>query len=190
MKNNTKLDPKKLYRYNEDRNIFFIDVQLDGYREIYNVWDFSPLYNRDIDEDLVAYLKNSYSEIPIKSDVVINVSVPRIEKNASKELKTIESFKNYFMYLIRLKNKEIQVVRKRMLYYLILGIGLLSLANFIDKLSLDNNFGMILSQGLFVGGWVLFWELFSNIFFELSDMGSDMKIFNKMYISPIEFRYR
>lgn len=187
---NIKLDPKNLYRFNNEKMCFFIDVQLDGYREIYNEWDFSPLYNRDIDEDLVNYLKNSYEEIPLKTDIIISISVPKSEMNVDREAKSVESFKNYFMYLIRLKNREMQGVRKRMIYYLIFGIILLSMANFTEKFQLMGGYVMILSQGLFVGGWVLFWELFSDIFFELSDMRKDLKIFYKMYGSEIEFRYR
>ncbi|MBN2287402.1 MAG: hypothetical protein JXQ26_05185 [Tissierellales bacterium] len=187
---NIKLDPKKLYRYHQEKMCFFIDVQLDGYREIYNEWDFSPLYNRDIDEDLVAYLKNSYEEIPLKSEIIISISVPRSERNSDRESKSIESMKNYFMYLIRIKNREMQGVKKRMIYYLVIGAALLSLANFTETIPLSAGYMQILSQGLFVGGWVLFWEVFSDIFFELTEMRKDLKIYYKMYASWIEFRYR
>jgi hypothetical protein len=111
-------------------------------------------------------------------------------EDKTREEKSIESFKNYFMYLIRLKNKDKQTLKKRMIYYLILGIGLLSLANFVETIQIMGNYVKILSQGLFVGGWVLFWELFSNIFFELNDIRKDLKIYYKMYHSDIEYSYR
>ncbi|HBH13594.1 MAG TPA: hypothetical protein DDX29_10860 [Clostridiales bacterium] len=190
LKQNIKLDPKSLYRYSDEKLCFFIDVQLDGYREIYNEWDFSPLYNRDIDEDLAKYLNNCYMEIPFKAKTIISISVPKEVEDKAREEKSIESFKNYFMYLIRLKNKDKQTLKKKMIYYLILGIGLLSLANFVETIQIMGNYIKILSQGLFIGGWVLFWELFSNIFFELNDIRKNLKIYYKMYYSDIEYSYR
>jgi len=184
------LDPQHLYRYNDEKHCFYIDVQLDGYREIYNEWDFSPLYNRDLDEDLIHYLKNSFEEIPLKNQIRIHINVPLVVKNIEREEKSIESFRNYFMYLIRIKNKEKKTLMRKMVYYLLLGVGLLSLANFVETFSLMGNYVVILSQGLFVGGWVLFWELFSDIFFEVSHMRKDLKIYYKMYDSPIEYAYR
>jgi hypothetical protein len=126
----------------------------------------------------------------LKNQIRIHINVPLVVKNIEREEKSIESFRNYFMYLIRIKNKEKKTLMRKMVYYLLLGVGLLSLANFVETFSLMGNYVVILSQGLFVGGWVLFWELFSDIFFEVSHMRKDLKIYYKMYDSPIEYAYR
>ena len=52
----TKFDPLKIYRFDEAKGSFCIDIDLDFYRELYSEWDFSLQRNRDMDKDLLEYL--------------------------------------------------------------------------------------------------------------------------------------
>ena len=59
-----------------DNNTTDININIDYYREIYNEWDFSPLNNSDLDDDLFEYLEESVSEIPKKNKVCIVFHIP------------------------------------------------------------------------------------------------------------------
>ena len=56
---NEKVNLKKLFRYNKEKNAFIIDISIDFYKSLYNEWDFSPFKRRDLDADLLTFIDES-----------------------------------------------------------------------------------------------------------------------------------
>jgi len=181
--------PKLNYRYSSESNTIFIDIQINFYREIYNEWDFSPLINRDLDDDLFEYLESCAAEIPKKYSLCIVFNIPEKLKDNKKEEKNIIGFQNYFKYQIRKLRMEQKNNIKNSVLYGFFGILLIFIAYFIRKTSFSIPFIDVIIEGFFIGGWVLFWELFSAIFFKQNNMGRRKYILTRLMKSNIVYKY-
>ena len=178
----------KFYRVEGD--LVSIDINIHLYREVFNTWDFSPLLNRDLDDDLFEYLEECSAEIPRKYRTQIVFHLPEKIRDQEKENSHTRSVRNFIEYKIR----KLQI-SKRSLYlntlkYTLIGVLFISLGFFLqDKLPFRNAVTDIFKEGFFIGGWVLFWELFETIFFRKEDMGKKMTALKRLKIAPIVFSY-
>ena len=176
-----------LYRHRNDT--YLIDIEIDFYREIFNTWDFSPELNRDLDDDLFEYLEECCREIPAKSPISIVIHLPASISDPQKEELNKKSFENYFGYRIR-KLK----IKKRKMYkdatsYASYGLLFILLATLMEHFMPGNTFFSVLKEGFFIGGWVLFWELFSMVFFHKGEVREMMGILRRLQQAPIEYEY-
>ncbi|WBW97277.1 hypothetical protein [Oceanirhabdus sp. W0125-5] len=184
-----KIDLKKLYSYDDKEKAFNIDINLDYYRDVYSEWDYSPIANRDLDEDLLDYLMSCSYEIPLKNKVIINFYLPANIKDENREKKSIIGIKNYFSYKIRkVYLKRFRMI-KNTLIYLFVGIGLLLGAYMIQNIITNNFLLQVLPEGLLIGAWVLIWEIFSIWFFQVSKLGFKLKHYKRLKNSTIIYRY-
>ena len=183
-------DPKKLYRYNRETNSYSIDLSIDYYRDVYNDWDFSPFRNRDLDKDLLEYLEECSHEIPFRSNLTLNFYLPKDIHDPDKEARSVSGLRNYFRYSQSRMTRRRRRHMKSFVLYVSFGICFLVLAylmqNVVSTVLLLN----ILPEGLFIGGWVLFWEAFSIAFFKIREVGRAIKIYERLADSTINYVYR
>jgi hypothetical protein len=183
-------EAKILGFYRKKKKETLIDIEIAFYREIYNSWDFSPELNRDLDDDLFEYLEECCREIPPKSPICIVLHLPEAIKNPQKELLNKKSFENYFSYRI----KKLQFKKKKMyknaVLYAAYGLIFISLATLMEHFIPESTVLSILEEGFFIGGWVLFWELFSMVFFHKGEVREMMNILRRLKNAPIEYEYK
>lgn len=183
-------DPQKVYRYDSGKDLFFIDIDLDFYREIYNAWDFSPQINRDLDEDLLEYLENCCAEIPPRHAICISLNLPEAVYAPEREARSREGFTNFFTYLVRRERSRSKNFYQKIAFFIALGSLLLVLASVMQHQLNSFLHTDILSEGIVVGGWVCFWEVFSILFFELAEHRKKIRTFRRLLNAEIIFRYR
>lgn len=183
------VDPKELYRFDKERNAYHIDISLDVYLDVFNPWDYSPLRRRDMDKDLMQYLKECSSEIPLRHKLIMNFYLPENVRKPEEEAKHKSGIQNYFVhatYNARMKRKRYD---RSTFYYAISGLIFLVLGLFIERLLPNPLFKEILAQGLFIGGWVLFWESFSFIFFSRRAVVREIRQFDRLQEAEITYQY-
>ena len=180
---------KKIYRYSKSDHAFLIDVQLEDYRDAYSDWDFSPFVNRDLDEDLTEYLLECSYEIPFKYNLVISFYILNQEKEESREKKSITGMYNFFDYKIRqLSNYRMRVFRD-IFYYLLFGTILLITGSYVDIIFSDSFAAKVLSEGIFIGGWVMIWEMFSAWIFDVRKVTLKRKHFIRLKNTSLVYTY-
>lgn len=180
---------KKAYQYDDRQKAFILNVQLEDYRDAYSNWDFSPFVNRDLDDDLSEYLLECSYEIPSKYPLVLNFHIRNYIYNALREDKSIIGMHNFFKYQIkRINNYRLRVIKD---IFTFLAIGsILLLAGFysagFSEYSLINE---LVSEGLYIGGWVMLWEVFSAWFFDMKKAANKRKQFRRLDGSRITYSY-
>ncbi|WP_303720620.1 hypothetical protein [Malonomonas rubra] len=185
-----KFDPKQVYRFDPKTGTFFIDIDLDFYRELYSEWDFSPQHNRDLDEDLLEYLSDCCDEIPNRSSLCISMSLPQAAYDPQKEERARQGFYNFFRYQVRREKNRSRSYYAKIAKFLFLGTLLLILATSLDHLLSDIKNTEILTEGLIIGAWVSIWEVFSIIFFKLSEHRQRINTYRRLQQAKIIYRYR
>lgn len=172
-----------------EHNTVILDVQLDHYRNAYHDWDFSPITSRDLDSDLMEYLIECSNEIPLKYKLKINFYILKQEENKFREDKSILGIKNYFAYQLRkLKNKRIKLFRD-ILTFATIGAGLLLMSMYLKSNMNQKLYYSVLSEGFSVGGWVMFWEMFTVFFFDLKTVLNQKKHYERLLRSEIAYNY-
>lgn len=181
---------KEIYRYDETDKSYHVVVDLDTYRDVYSEWDYSPIVNRDLDEDLLEYLMDCSNEIGLKNNMIIDFYIPKDVINTSREVKSIKGFYQYFFYRIRKIKLERFRKIKKMFLLLVIGLIFLSSANLINILSPDKFAATLIGEGLFIGAWVAMWEIFNTIFFHINELNHNIKHYLRLQSSTIKYNVK
>ncbi len=180
---------KELYNYSEKDNTFYLDIQLDDYRDAYSNWDYSPFINRDLDDDLLEYIMSCSYEIPMKKSLIVQFHLLHQTYDLSREIKSIEGMYNNFKYNMRnLTNARLRMIRNTLTFF-IMGTALLFTASLVNVDTDGNMLSKLLSEGLFIGGWVMIWEMFSIWFFQINSLSHKIKHFKRLTKTKIIYSY-
>lgn len=180
---------KKLYEYDSECNSFIVDIQLQDYRDAYSEWDYSPFVNRDLDDDLIEFLLECSYEIPFRYGLKISCHIMNVSCDPSREERSKTGMHNYFLYQLRkLRNRRIRIAGD-IITFLIIGSILLLSGFYLKQLFQETLVMSVLSEGIFVGGWVMLWEMFSAWFFDLKKARIKYKHFRRLSEAAIEYSY-
>jgi len=182
-----ELKIKQMYR--TEKMKVCIDLKVDFYREVFHTWDFSPLLNRDLDDDLFEYLEECTREIPRKYSLKIVLHLPEKVKSQKKEELNTASFQNFFQYKLRKSRIARRKIFNGAVRYALFGLLFISIAHLTEELVHWPTVLRILREGFFVGGWVLFWELFTTLFFTKTDLKESIYILQRLSEAEIEYKY-
>jgi len=184
-----KLDAlKKIYKYDDSKKLFVVEISLDYYLELFNAWDAATLRKRDLDPELVAYLENVAEDIPLKENLQVNFIMPKRVFNEKTEYTSRQVFINYFSHMIHLNRRDMKKTVRQSIIYMITGFFFITIAYLTQGIS--NVPFEIFSQGLFIGGWVFIWEAISGIFFKLSSLRNTIKRYQRFVDSEIIYIYK
>lgn len=181
---------KQIYKMNPETNAFIIEISLDNYNEIFNGWDPSPIKRRDLDPDLVHFMEECAFDIPLKFPLELQFYMPEEQYDADKENLTIAGIKNNFGFTIHFIRKEIDQIRKRIVYYIVVASAFLSMGYLLGQKTVPNVITTILVEGLSIGGWVFLWEAFSQFFFTGQEVLTRLKRYIRFQETKINFSYR
>lgn len=186
----SKFDPRKIYRFDEDHGAFLIDIDLDFYRELYSEWDFSPQRKRDLDDDLLEYLVDCCDEIPARYPLALAINLPASVYDATREERATQGFKNFFTYRIRREKNRYRRYFSKIFRYLCIGFLLLIAASMLENFFTTLPHSKLLIEGLIIGAWVSIWEVFSVLFFKLSDHRKKIAVLRRLLAAATVYRYR
>ena len=140
LKNEIKLD--ELFRFDKKSNSYIIDIFVDHYEALYSTLDFSPFKNKDLDDELIAYLEDSIEDIPFRYNLLLNINMPQNIYDKVKETRGIKEIKHYFLYLHKKKKKEIYEIYRSAMGNFITGILFIFAISIIKKKSFPFSSGM------------------------------------------------
>jgi RsiW-degrading membrane proteinase PrsW (M82 family) len=183
-----KSESLKLYNVNPDTNAYIVEVSLDDYSELFNGWDASPLRRRDLEPELMDYLEQASTEIPLSENLELCFYMPKDKRDLEKEFKSITSIMNNFKVLMSVIYKQLSRNYRRLLIYVVVSIIFLSAAYLLRN---ETDFSLLISimiEGLFIGGWFLLWEAFSLFFFDTHEITIRKKLFHRLLHSDIYFK--
>jgi len=181
---------RNVYSYDNKKQQIFIDINLDRYTDLYNEWDFSPAKKRDLDEDLYQYLIECSQEIPLKWALTIRLHLPESLYDPTKEATAQKGIWNYFHYRLHRTSFTRQKALKQLIRYGLFGVIFLFTGVFlIPQIFPQGIVEQLSREGLIIGGWVLFWECFSIVFFEDKLHREHKRHLKRLIKSKLEFIY-
>lgn len=176
-----------LYRYDESDGSYIVEVSLDEYEDVYDEWDPSPFKKRDIEDEFDDFIWDSANDIPLKYKIKIVLYLPKAQRNEVKEKALREAYDNFYSFRLIRAYKTQKNIQKKILTYLIMSLTFLYIGYFY---SAESGIVMsVLKEGIFIGGWVFLWEVFTLIFITLGEERKVTKIVKRLLDSKICFIY-
>ena len=186
--NKKKLETLRLYRTNPENNAYLIEVSLEDYSELFNGWDASPVRRKDLEPELLDYLEEAGTEIPIKQSIEMVFYLPKDKRDAEKDERSILTIQNNFKVVNQMIQKKIERNYRRLLVYVTLSLIFLVAAYLLRNVTTLSLLTNIMIEGFFIGGWFLLWEAFSLFFFDTHEFKIRQKIFKRFIDSKILFK--
>lgn len=188
MKTKKKIDTLNLYNQNTDSLAYMIEISLDDYSELFNGWDASPVKRKGLEPELMDYLEQASTEIPMKEKVELCFYMPKTFRDNDKEARSIKAIINNFKVELAMIEKQIKRNYRRLVVYIIFAIIFLIAAYFLRNAAGLSILTNILIEGFFIGGWFLLWEAFSLFFFDTHEIIIRKRLFQRFLTSEIYFK--
>ena len=166
MPGSKKNEFQNIYNFNAETNAYVINVSLEDYSELFNGWDASPLRRKDLEPELLDYLEQAGTEIPLREKIEICFHLPKSMHDVDKESKSLTGIQNNFKVVMFFINKTLKTNYRQLAIYILMGTLFLVGAYVAKNLADLQILFSIMIEGLFIGGWFLMWEAFSLFFFE------------------------
>lgn len=182
-------NPKSVYTWNKKSHRFVLDISLDNYTDLFDEWDYSPYRKRDIDSAFFQYLLESSQEIPLKTGITILFHLPETVFDQHKETQSRSGILNYLSYQLKKKRMDKQKLLSNTLWYSAFGLAFLVLGYFAQHFVHSAFLLNILPEGLYIGGWVLFWESFSIVFFQTRNVKQEIRHYQRLIHSDYLYQY-
>lgn len=178
----------EVYALDKSTNRYMIEIAIDRYEDIFNEWDPAPFKRREIDADLELYLEGSAEEIPSKYPIELFFMVPRGKRDERMEEETRNALRSFFGFKIYFLKRELRKINIRILNYLFFGFLLLWAGNTYPGHDSTRDWAIVLTEGIFIGGWVFLWEAVSLFFFTNREMYHRHRIYTRLLNAPVLFQ--
>ncbi|MBE9140571.1 hypothetical protein IQ254_25790 [Nodosilinea sp. LEGE 07088] len=178
----------EVYSIDQANNAYMIEVALDRYTDIFSEWDPAPFKRRELDPDLQFYLETSADEIPARYAIEVCFTLPPATRNDPMEQDVRVGLRNSVDFKLYLLRKEIRLINIRTLQYVMAGLGTLLVARLVSEPAELNLVTAVLTEGLFIGGWVFLWEAVSLFFFSNRDLYNRYRTYKRLRRSQVIFK--
>jgi hypothetical protein len=179
---------EKQYRFEEDNNVYLIEVSLDDYTDVYDEWDPAPFRRRFIKAEFDDFIVSSSEDIPLEYNLNIVLYIPKEKEDEKKEKAVLAAYQNYYSYVSEKNEKMWQKVNGNNIYFFLLAVVFLSVRFLLQYVTNSVLFDVI-KEGIAIGGWVSLWEVFTNIFIRRKQIKMKYKIIKRLCSSDIRFVY-
>ncbi len=177
-----------IYSIDKTTDAYMIEAALDDYGDIFNEWDPAPFKRRELDPDLQIYLEGSSNEIAFRYPVELIFNLPPGKRNEAIEQEVRVGLHNSFNFKLYVLRKEIKTINLLTLRYVLMGFGTLLAAHWLSTPAEAYAVTVVLTEGLFIGGWVFLWEAVSLFFFSNRDIYHRYRTYLRLRDALVIFR--
>lgn len=174
------------YAFDKDSQAYIIPVALDDYNDVFDDWDPSPFKLRDIEDEFLDFLWDSVEDIPRKYPLIFEFSIPKELKNEAKERQLISALGHQFDYMLSKNARKRRHERLEEVKYFVFAITFF-LISYLYPFDSELFISRVVTEGVFIGGWVFMWEVISNIFIESRELNEEKTIVKRFKSATIRF---
>lgn len=180
----------QIYKKNTETKNYVIELKVDNLSYIFNDWDSANFKRRDVDPELIEFLEDCSSDIPLRFGIELNFNVLNGIKDLNKEKQITLGIKNHLNYLLYVEQKAIKKLLKKIITCIIIGFLLIACSLSWNAVMSQNIIGQVLDEGVNVGGWVFLWEAVYLLFFEIGLVRTKTKEYARLVNAPIYFDFK
>jgi hypothetical protein len=168
-----------------------IELKLRDIKQLFNSFDPSPFYEKDLDDDAENYIVSWAREMPQPPGfrLVIHLDVPPVGVEAAPVEQAIRRFFRYRAEMSRLAFLQLmRQGRASLMIGLLFMAVCLGTAQLLARMAPSNLFLEILRESLAVGSWVSLWRPLEIYLYGWWPLRNTWRLYRKMSRMGVEFR--
>jgi len=187
MKHKQKL-VDQVYDREPETGDYIINIVINRYEDIFNNLDPAPFKRRDLNSDLIRFLEDCSSDIPLKNKIILQFQLPAPNRNENMEALITKGLRTYFSFIMNTFSRKIRLTNERSLFFVVISFLLLLIASFMANFDTADIFYLTLNEGIFIGGWVFMWEAISSSSIKKREIRNQFRQYKRFFGSKIQFR--
>lgn len=177
------------YKVNKETGRCIIELALDGYHDFFHEWDNASYKRRDLHPELTSFLDMCSEDIPMKKEVEIRIEIGNESRSEAMEAQIRQSYENYYSFFIKQKKKKIKRNFRSSALLALVGIAFIFLYSLLST-DLPNSIWVdVPLKGLYIGGYVFFWEALYNGYFGSKELIYRNKELARLRRADLQFIY-
>lgn len=177
------------YKVNKDTDRWVIELALNNYQEFFHEWDNASYKRRDLHPELTGFLDMCSEDIPMKKELEIRIDISKADRDERMETQIRQSYENYYGFFIKQKKKKIKRNFRSSVLLALVGITFIFLYSLLSINQPDEIWIDVLLKGLYIGGYVFFWEALYNGYFGSKELIYRNKELGRLRRAILSFTY-
>lgn len=176
--------------YSKERGVYIIALKLRDLRQVFNSLDPSPFPERDLDDEIEAYIVDSAREFNMRTPIKLVFYLRDSAQEGAVEM-VREDIHNYFAYRADVAAKELRYTLSEGRLALLVGLVFLFVCISLRQLLARAGYSVlldILEEGLLIGGWVAMWWPLQVFLYEWWPIYRKRRVYRKLSNVPVELR--
>lgn len=178
------------YKVNKETGRSVIELALNNYNEFFHEWDNASYKRRDLHPELTGFLDLCSEEIPRKKELEIHIEISKEIRDSKMEEQILQSYENYYGFFIKQKKRKIKRNFQSSAMLALVGIAFIFLYSLLSNDLPNELWYEVPLKGLYIGGYVFFWEALYNGYFGSKEMIDRNKELARLRRAALEFIYQ
>lgn len=169
-----------------------IELRLREVAQLFNSFDPSPFYERDLDDDAVEHIVGWARELPAREPIALLVHLPLEEVRKARERGIAEAISAFFADRATAVERDLRELFRVGLRYFVVGVAVLVSCLVASQLVRTNfgtgAFSRSLEEGLIILGWVANWKPLETFLYDWWPLKRRRDLFRRISNATIEIR--
>jgi len=168
-----------------------IELRLREIGQLFNSMDPSPFHDKDLDDDAEAFIVEWAEDFPADLPLRLVIHVEKDPADLLAHAQVREAIHHYFSYRVERNRRKLRALLKTGRTSLLVGLSFLALclgASDLVKHFWSGAAAEILSESLYIGGWVAMWrplEIYLYDWWPIQRMG---RVYQKLSEIEVDLR--
>jgi len=158
-------------------------LSLRNASQLFNSFDPSPFYEKDLDENAERFLVSWARELHPHADLRLTLYLKEPPAEPQPERWLVQAIHHHFAEQVRLTKAELRGLLRQGRLSLAIGLTFLVVAELLASLS-----GGVLREGLTIVGWVAMWRPLQIYLYDWWPLWQKQRLFGRMSRMPVELR--
>jgi hypothetical protein len=185
-------DLAAIYKTHDGRVL--IELEMNSIKQLYNTFDPSPFFERDLDEDAEDYIISSVHDIAMKKPLTLVFHVPSAEASVLKPDDIAVGIHKHFHNKEEAERRELRLTMRRGRISLLIGLVFLVLCitieRFLAAFIAEKVFIDIIKEGFLICGWVAMWRPIQIYLYDWWPILQNIRVFRKLRRIKVEIKQR
>ena len=158
-------------------------LSLRSATQLFNSFDPSPFYEKDLDDDAEEYLVGWARELHPRADLRLTLYLKERPAEPAPERWLGHAIHHHFVERRRLTGGELRNLLRQGRASLAIGLAFLVVTELLASLSSG-----VLREGLTIAGWVAMWRPLQIYLYDWWPLWQKLRLYGRMSRMPVELR--
>ncbi|MGZ3745079.1 MAG: hypothetical protein ACXVBQ_14550 [Pseudobdellovibrionaceae bacterium] len=169
-----------------------VELHVRELSQLFDSMDPSPFHEKDLDRNAEEYVVASIKELHSSKPASLVIYLDKPPGPVAEEGELADAIRDHFARRADQLRLELRLLLRRGFISLIIGVVFLGLATLFGefaRLWIGGHLGVVITEGLRIGGWVAMWHPMEVFLYEWWPVLGDRKIYQHLSRIPVKLIY-